>query len=72
MLDENKNYWLYIAPHVYCRIEGSEAILYNTKNGQIIKTNDAENIDLPYQSTKYTDNVGAATRILTRHRKPIC
>ncbi len=46
MLDENKNYWLYIAPHVYCRIEGSEAILYNTKNGQIIKTNDAENIDL--------------------------
>ena len=37
MLDENKNYWLYIAPHVYCRIEGSEAILYNTKNGQIIK-----------------------------------
>lgn len=46
MLDENKNYWLYIAPHVYCRIEGTNALLYNTQNRQVIQTANAQNIEL--------------------------
>lgn len=46
MFDKNKNYWLWIAPHVYCRIESTKAILYNTQNGLVLKTDSAEAVEL--------------------------
>jgi pseudo-rSAM protein len=38
MLKKNKNYWLYIAPHVYCRIAEAKILLYNTQTGVSIES----------------------------------
>jgi pseudo-rSAM protein len=43
MFEKDKNYWLYIAPHTYCNIMNTKALLYNTQTGGSIETED-ENI----------------------------
>lgn len=37
MFDSDKDYWLYIAPHVYYSTKGEQALLYNTLNGDYIE-----------------------------------
>ena len=58
MLDINKNYWLYIASHVYCCIKDIQAILYNTKTGMSFVIDDKD-IILLLQSLHEKKNLGA-------------
>ena len=37
MFDSDKNYWLYIAPHVYCNMKEEQALLYNTLSGDCME-----------------------------------
>ena len=57
-LDTNKNYWLYIFPHVYCCIRDDEALLYNTLNGANIITDSQEIISI-LRSLHNRQNLGA-------------
>jgi pseudo-rSAM protein len=46
MFSPDKNYWLYIAPHVYCRIEDTQVFLYNTQSGVYMENTSKEIIAL--------------------------
>ena len=58
MIDINKNYWLYIAPHVYCCFKNDEALLYNTHNGAHI-TIDSHEIIALLRTLHNRENLGA-------------
>ncbi|MCD8555942.1 MAG: hypothetical protein LRY59_04805 [Bacteroides graminisolvens] len=58
MFDTNKNYWLYIAPYVYCCIKETQAILYNTKKGVSLETDD-KNILVLLRRLHEKKNLGA-------------
>lgn len=57
MFDINKNYWLYIAPHVYCCIKEGKALLYNTQSGANIETENSDVITL-LQALHRRENLG--------------
>jgi hypothetical protein len=46
MINKEKNYWLYIASHVYCCIKDEQALLYNTQTGESMETGIREIIAL--------------------------
>ncbi|MDR1345829.1 MAG: TIGR04150 pseudo-rSAM protein [Bacteroidales bacterium] len=58
MFNTGKNYWLYIASHVYCRIQEGRALLYNTQSGTCIECASGEIIVL-LQSLHEKKNLGA-------------
>ena len=58
MIETDKNYWLYIAPHTYCHIKNGQALLYNTQSGVSMETTD-EKIILLLQSLHDRKNLGA-------------
>jgi pseudo-rSAM protein len=58
MFNTDKNYWLYIASHVYCRIQEGHALLYNTQNGAYMECASEEIIVL-LQSLHEKKNLGA-------------
>lgn len=58
MISVDKNYWLYIAPHVYCNIKKTRVLLYNTKNGMSIESEDQIVLAL-LQSLHERKNLGA-------------
>ena len=58
MIDANKNYWLYIASHIYCSIKNKCALLYNTQTGAYLETDNDKIIDL-LQSLHEKKNLGA-------------
>ena len=58
MLDTNKNYWLYINPHVYCVLKDTQALLYNTHSGEKMEIADREIITL-LQLLHKKENLGA-------------
>jgi pseudo-rSAM protein len=58
MFDSNKNYWLYIAPYVYCCIKDAQALLYNTQNGANMEINKQELLTL-IRSLHEKKNLGA-------------
>lgn len=58
MIYAHKNYWLYIAPYVYCNRKETRVLLYNTKNGMSIETGDQVILDL-LQSLHERENMGA-------------
>ena len=58
MLDTNKNYWLYINPHVYCVLKETQALLYNTHTGGKMEIIAQEIIAL-LQSLHERENLGA-------------
>ncbi len=37
MFDSDKDYWLYIVPHVYCNMKENQALLYNTLSGDCME-----------------------------------
>ncbi|WP_276805556.1 TIGR04150 pseudo-rSAM protein [Bacteroides stercorirosoris] len=57
MIDINKNYWLYVLPHVYCCIKEAKALLYNTLNGSSYVTHDSLLVDL-IKSLQKKSNLG--------------
>jgi pseudo-rSAM protein len=57
MFDTNKNYWLYVAPHVYCHLHNGQALLYNTTDGGFIETGSKDIIGL-LQSLHEKKNLG--------------
>jgi pseudo-rSAM protein len=58
MFDTNKNYWLYIAPYVYCCIKEKHALLYNTQTGATIESDTREILAL-LRSLHEKKNMGA-------------
>jgi len=58
MIDITKNYWLYIAPYVYCSIKNNHALLYNTKTGANMESDEQGVIDL-LQLLHEKKNLGA-------------
>ncbi|MCY1131471.1 TIGR04150 pseudo-rSAM protein [Bacteroides fragilis] len=58
MFQVDKNYWLVIAPYVYCCIKGKKALLYNTKNWEYLEVENENVIGLLRQLHK-RDNLGA-------------
>ncbi|HCT95227.1 MAG TPA: hypothetical protein DIC44_10490 [Rikenellaceae bacterium] len=46
IIKKDKKYWLYIAPHVYCNIKDSNALLYNTVNGDNMIVTNPDFIDI--------------------------
>lgn len=46
MIEQDKNYWLYIYPHVYCRVNTGQTLLYNTQNGATLESASEEIIAL--------------------------
>jgi pseudo-rSAM protein len=58
MFDTNKNYWLYIAPHVYCCLHDARALLYNTIDGGFMEAGSKEIIAL-LQLLHEKKNIGA-------------
>ena len=58
MFQVDKNYWLVIAPYVYCCIKGKKALLYNTKNWEDLEVENENVIGLLRQLHK-RDNLGA-------------
>ena len=57
-MDIEKDYWLYIEPHVYCVIKDRQALLYNTLTGATIETAVPEIITL-LQALHEKENLGA-------------
>ena len=58
MIDIDKNYWLYIAPYVYCTIKTNHALLYNTRNEANMVVDDSRILAL-LQSMHQKENLGA-------------
>lgn len=58
MIDISKNYWLYIAPYVYCCIKNKQALLYNTQSGVSLEIKNYD-IILLLQSLHEKKNLGA-------------
>lgn len=58
MIDITKNYWLYIAPYVYCSLKNNHALLYNTETGANMESNEQCIIDL-LQLLHEKKNLGA-------------
>ena len=52
MFQVDKNYWLVIAPYVYCCIKGKKALLYNTKNWEYLEVENENVIGLLRQLHK--------------------
>lgn len=58
MIEENKSYWLTIAPSVYCCIKQRQVLLYNTANGKSIEIEN-NNIVALIQQLYDKKNLGA-------------
>ncbi|GHS91638.1 hypothetical protein FACS1894203_2740 [Bacteroidia bacterium] len=46
MFEKDRNYWLYISPHVYCNLKERKALLYNTHTGERIESADDKILSL--------------------------
>ena len=56
--DINRNYWLYILPHTYCRLNNGNALLYHTQSGAIMESSSQPVLAL-LQSLHEKKNLGA-------------
>ena len=54
----NKNYWLYVEPHVYCNSKHGQIILYNTKSTNYLESADEKIVAL-VQELYQKQNLGA-------------
>lgn len=58
IIEKDKKYWLYIAPHVYCNIKDTKVLLYNTANGDNMIVTNHDFIDI-LEALHEKKNLGA-------------